>query len=104
ADPVDPFESRLAVAAGLEFSRGVAEFLETVEVASESARIGLADMAYSERMDEAIDRHAAPRLDRREEIAHRGLAEALAVFELGEGLRVAFGDRVDFGGRLDQSL
>ena len=35
-------------------------------------------MADAERIDEAVERDPAPRLDRREQIAHRGLAVALA--------------------------
>ena len=53
--------------------------LDASEMPRQHLGVGLADMADAEREDEAVERHAAPRLDGGEEVAHRGLAVALAV-------------------------
>ena len=60
---------------------------EIAEMAREPARIGLADMADAERVEEAVERDRAPRLDRREQIARRGLAEAFPFLQRRRALR-----------------
>ena len=58
------------------------ERLPRAVAARQRQRRGLADMADAERVDEALQRNLAPRLDRAEQIAHRGLAVALDLLEL----------------------
>jgi hypothetical protein len=45
---------------------------------------GLADMADAERVDEAVERDAAPLVDRRVKLADADLAEAVDILELGQ--------------------
>src|SRR5690349_20682832 len=59
-------------------------------------------MAHAERVDEALQRNPAPRLDRVEEIAHRGLAIALVLLELD--LVLTRGEREDVPGLLHPAL
>ena len=75
--------------------------LDVAEMAREPARIGLADMANAERIEEAVEDDAAPRLDRLEEIARRGLAEAVPLGERGRAVAVALAQGEDVGGRPD---
>ena len=58
-------------------------------MAREAARVGLADMADAEREEEAVEGDRAPRLDRGEQIARRGLAEAVPFLELRRAFAVA---------------
>ena len=73
-------------------------------MARQQLGIGLADMADAERIDQAVERDFAPRLDRVEQIAHRGLAIALALFELLRRALVARGEREDVGRRHHQAF
>ena len=70
--------------------------------ARERHRRRLADMADAERVDEPLQRNFAPRLDGAEQVAHRGLAESLDLFEMD--FAVALLQREDIGGLLDPSL
>ena len=65
-----------------DLQRGVVERLPGAVAARERDRRGLADVADAERIDEALQRNLAPRLDRLEQIADRGLAVALDLLEL----------------------
>src|SRR6185295_12841609 len=56
----------------------------------------------AERIDEAFERDFAPRADRAEQVADRGLAVALDLFELE--LRIALFQREDVGRLLDPAL
>ena len=83
---------------------GVAQRGEIAKVARQAARIGLANMAYAERIDEAIDRNRATRLDRREYVARRDFAKALALAQWRPILAVTRGKRKNIGGGLDEAF
>ena len=65
-------------------------------------RRGLADMADAERIDEALQRDLAPRLDRPKRLRDRGFAVALDLLELD--LLVARCEREDVGRLLDPAF
>ena len=72
--------------------------------AGEQARVGLADMADAEGIDEALERDAAARVDGAEEVGDRELAEPLALDELDRTGAVARLEREDVGRRVDQTV
>src|SRR5262249_44258158 len=59
-------------------------------------------MTHAERIDEALKRNPAPRLDRAEQIAHRGLAVTLDLLKLE--FVVALRQRENVGGLLHPAL
>src|SRR2546421_12826806 len=72
---------RLFVALG-DLETGFVERVPRAVTARQSERGGLANMTHAERIDKTLQRDAATVLDRRKEIAHRGLAIALDLFQL----------------------
>ena len=73
-------------------------------MAGEPPRVRLADMADAKRENETIERHVPPRLDRTKKISDRGLAIALAIFELLKAARIARLQGENIGGRHDEPV
>src|ERR1035437_5469320 len=78
------------------FHASLVERLPGAIAARQRQRRGLADLTDAERKDETLERNLPPLFDRGEQIAHRGLAIALDLFELD--LVVARIEREDVGG------
>ena len=70
---------------GVGAARGAAQRGEIGEMAREPARVGLADVADAERVEEAVEGDAPPRLDRGEQIARRDFAEAFPFAQAAAG-------------------
>ncbi len=81
-----------------------AQRLDRAKVARQQPRIGLADVADAERIDQPVERNLAPRVDGVEQVAHRDFAIAFAVGELLRGARVARLEREDVGRLHDQPV
>ena len=82
-----------------ELETGLVEGGPIAIAARQRHRRRLADMADAERVDEPLERNLAPRFDGVEQIAHRGLAEALDLLEAD--LFVALLQREDIRRLLD---
>lgn len=65
--------------------------------ARQQLRRGLADVTDAERVDEAVERNAAPFVDRRIELADADLAETVNILQLGQRLLLALLQREDIG-------
>ena len=73
-------------------------------MARQAPRIGLADMANAERIEETVERDRAARVDGVEEVARRSLAEAFPLAQRRAALPVALLKRENVGRRADQAL
>ena len=71
-------------------------------MARQQPRVGLADEADAERVDEAVERHLAPRLDRLLELFHLSLGPERQLLELRQTLRIPR-EAENIGGLLDQA-
>ncbi len=86
----------------LGFAHGLKERVDAAVMSGEKSSGGLADMAHTERIDEAVETNVAARVDGVEQIAGGGLAPAFALGKLGRGARIARLQGEDVGRRLDQ--
>src|SRR5580658_661028 len=73
-------------------------------MAREAPRVGLADMANAERIEEAVERDRAARVDGVEQVARRSLAKTLPFTQRGTALPVARLQREDVSRRADQAF
>src|SRR6185437_2678495 len=76
---------RLLVALG-DLEPGIVERLPGAITARQRQRRGLADMAHAERIDETLQRNLPSRLDRIEQVTHRGFAVTLDLLQLQPGV------------------
>src|SRR5262249_26862940 len=74
------------------------------EMAREAEGVGLADVANAERIEEAVKRDRATRVNGAEEVTRRSLAEPLPFAERRTSLPVARLKGEDIGGGSDQVL
>src|SRR5262249_21193759 len=93
--------ARFLVAVG-NLQAGIVKRIPGAVAAGERARRGLADMADTERIDEAFERNLAPRRDGAEQIADGNVAVAFDLLELE--LRVARLQGEDVGRLLEPAL
>src|SRR5208282_6247524 len=80
---------------GVGSARGGAQSLPLAEMARQAPRVGLADMANAQRIEETVERDRAARVDRVEQVARRSLAETLPFTQRGTALPVARLQRED---------
>ena len=82
----------------------LAKSLKRLERARQSDRIGFADMADAERENETIQRDLPPSLDGGKKLLGRELSKTFEILDFRQAGAVAFLQRENIGGRLDQPL
>ena len=104
ADAVDIVDFLTRVGPVRRLARRSTKRVECSEMPREPSRIRFADAPDAERIDEAVECDLAPLLDRREQVAHRSLAEPLPLREIEFVGLAALLQGEDVGGRLDETF
>src|SRR6185437_4617614 len=89
---------------GVPGPRRLAQRRPVAEMTRQAPGVSLADMADSERVEKAVKRDRAARLDGAEQVSRRCLAEALPFSQGRMALPVTFTKRENVGRRADQPL